>query len=79
MNMFMLLHLYWALLELHFNKKMKNRTDKERKFWDPFSVKYDNFIVKRAGESYARLFELFAEDAKQVWKFLNRQLKEICQ
>ncbi len=50
---------------------MKNRIDKERKFWDSFAGKYDSHIEKNAEEAYGALFRMFAEDTMQSKELLE--------
>ena len=41
---------------------MKNRIEKERRFWNWFSGKYDRFIEITLGKTYRQLYELLKED-----------------
>ena len=43
---------------------MKDRVSEERKFWDSFAKKYDNFIQKRTSESYERLLKKLRTDTQ---------------
>ena len=50
---------------------MNDRIDKERKYWDAFAGKYDQFITKNAGNGYHLLFKMFAEDTARSQKLLE--------
>lgn len=43
---------------------MKDRVTEERKFWNSFAKKYDNFIQKRASKSYEKLFKKLRIDTQ---------------
>ena len=43
---------------------MKDRVSEERKFWDSFAKKYDNFIQKRVSKSYEKLFKKLRIDTQ---------------
>lgn len=50
---------------------MKDRVREERKFWDSYAKKYDNFIAKRVSGSYNRLFQKLRKDAKNCPNLLE--------
>jgi phosphatidylethanolamine/phosphatidyl-N-methylethanolamine N-methyltransferase len=51
---------------------MKDRLQKERKFWDSFALKYDNNRKKSGtNEAYKRLFNMFKADINGTGKLLD--------
>jgi len=50
---------------------MKDRASEERRFWDSYAKKYDNFIAKRVSRSYSRLLQKLRTDAKNCGELLE--------
>ncbi len=50
---------------------MQNRIEKERRFWNSFSSKYDRFISSTLGATYQRLYQMLKNDISGAGRILE--------